>query len=242
MRHNCATQVLTQTHNILKAGDLCHHALMMCWSVRNKKGSRTLSTWTQIQTAHTKLSTSSLCVFEATQTLWGFFPPSSSVINTSSSEYHTSKKKTRNSLKQTAHTSWDQMCFFSWRLPGLKRRRCERVSDTVQPSWQAAQTNSWHLPTQPTEVQISFNSLRGRDVGWKLRVGTKAGEHLAACYRVSAAFSNVMSTTVSDRCWWWFKLCHKTLWLWLGLIFSSNVIRLGKPPIFKVVFAILRLH
>lgn len=75
MRHNCATQVLTQTHNILKAGDLCHHALMMCWSVRNKKGSRTLSTWTQIQTAHTKLSTSSLCVFEATQTLWGFFPP-----------------------------------------------------------------------------------------------------------------------------------------------------------------------
>lgn len=152
------------------------------------------------------------------------------------------KKKTRNSLKQTAHTSWDQMCFFSWRLPGLKRRRCERVSDTVQPSWQAAQTNSWHLPTQPTEVQISFNSLRGRDVGWKLRVGTKAGEHLAACYRVSAAFSNVMSTTVSDRCWWWFKLCHKTLWLWLGLIFSSNVIRLGKPPIFKVVFAILRLH
>lgn len=93
MRHNCATQVLTQTHNILKAGDLCHHALMMCWSVRNKKGSRTLSTWTQIQTAHTKLSTSSLCVFEATQTLWGFPPPSSSVINTSSSEYHTSKKK-----------------------------------------------------------------------------------------------------------------------------------------------------
>lgn len=190
---------------------------------------------------HKTVNIVSLCFWSHSNPL-RFPPPSSSVINTSSSEYHTSKKKTRNSLKQTAHTSWDQMCFFSWRLPGLKRRRCERVSDTVQPSWQAAQTNSWHLPTQPTEVQISFNSLRGRDVGWKLRVGTKAGEHLAACYRVSAAFSNVMSTTVSDRCWWWFKLCHKTLWLWLGLIFSSNVIRLGKPPIFKVVFAILRLH
>ncbi len=160
---NCLTHILSHTDTLtilLKAADLWY------FSVSKIKWIQDFVYMNPKKPAHTKLSTSSLLCFWSHSDPPRLFPPLP-VINTSSSEYRTSKAETPWSRPLT-HPEINVPLRLE--AAGLKRRHCELVTDTLRRSdRQPRQTPDTRLLNWQRCKYLWFSA----ETRWRMATGSK---------------------------------------------------------------------